>query len=234
MPQPEPPQRRFPETYGTELYSRVEDGYEVDQPYPWLRGIAISIGLVIFAVAIWNQAFHKQLPESGPFPEPVQRSLAHPVSLPTFQGFAFEAMAEYEIEALVVSRKRYWFGQDHKMIPVDLALAWGPLTTRQALDEVRYSQSGRWYYYRATRTSPVPADQVFLHSANTHIIPAVDRPDVRREVLRIRRGDRIRLEGWLVDVISPSGNRLRSSRSRRDTGGGSCEILYVTRMEKLP
>jgi hypothetical protein len=41
----------------------------------------------------------------------------------------------------------------------------------------------------------------------------------------------LRLQGLLVDVDHPSGWRWRTSLSRDDTGGGSCEIVYLQEIE---
>ena len=71
-------------------------------------------------------------------------------------------------------------------------------------------------------------------AANTHIIPAND--EIRDLVGYIRRGDHIKLKGYLVNV---SGYRdadratfvWNSSTSRTDTGPHSCEVFYVTSVE---
>jgi len=57
------------------------------------------------------------------------------------------------------------------------------------------------------------------------MIPANDW--VRKKLKKIRRGDIVQLRGQLVDVDGDSGWRWRTSLSRNDTGGGSCEIVYL-------
>ena len=43
----------------------------------------------------------------------------------------------------------------------------------------------------------------------------------------MRKGDRVRIDGWLVQANAPDGWRWRSSLTRDDSGGGACEVVYV-------
>ena len=76
-------------------------------------------------------------------------------------------------------------------------------------------------------------ENVERSASNNHIIPADDR--IKRTVLKIRRGDRVKLEGYLVDVkaADDKGNTFtwNSSTTRTDTGDGACELIYVTKAE---
>ena len=56
-------------------------------------------------------------------------------------------------------------------------------------------------------------------------------PALRDRLIALRRGDFIRIEGWLTDA-EIGGLRLRSSRHRRDSGPGACEIVLVERLLK--
>jgi len=44
----------------------------------------------------------------------------------------------------------------------------------------------------------------------------------------VRRHDLVSLEGYLVEIAGPEGYHWRSSLSRDDTGGGACEVMWVT------
>ena len=61
------------------------------------------------------------------------------------------------------------------------------------------------------------------------MIPASN--GVAGRLKKIRRGDIVRIRGFLVDVDHDSGFFWRTSLSRDDTGNGSCEILYVDWIE---
>ncbi len=142
--------------------------------------------------------------------------------------------AEYEIEALVVHTKRYDSKVSGALAPVDLALAWGKTAEYNDRINFHWSQSGRWYSWHVNDLDeliPVgDVENVEKSSSNNHIIPADN--NVKTTVLKIRRGDRVKLKGYLVDVDASdsSGNTFtwKSSTTRTDTGDGSCELIYVT------
>ena len=48
-----------------------------------------------------------------------------------------------------------------------------------------------------------------------------------------RQGDRVRINGWLVEANAADGWRWRSSTSRDDSGGGACEVVYVCSISRL-
>jgi hypothetical protein len=58
-----------------------------------------------------------------------------------------------------------------------------------------------------------------------HLIPA--DAEVAREMAKVDADDRVRIDGWLVQVEAGDGWRWRSSLRRDDSGGGACELVYV-------
>jgi hypothetical protein len=136
----------------------------------------------------------------------------------------------YEIKAVVLARERYRNDPGAKLSPVDLALGWGPMSTAAVINDLSISQSGRWYEYSWSGEEPLPPDEITAHSANTHCLPAT--PEIRRQLLAIKRHDVVTLEGYLVEVTGPEGYRWRSSLSRTDTRGGACEVLWITRIAR--
>ncbi len=144
--------------------------------------------------------------------------------------FALTPKAKYRLSGTVVSRESYSDGWDSILSPVDLAIAWGKLADPQFEKHVSFSQSGRWYYYKAHAGSPVDNRYIGTHSGNNHIIPA--NQNVSKAVKWVRRKDKIILEGFLVDVKGTyKGGTVmwNTSLSRTDTGNGSCELFYVTK-----
>lgn len=145
--------------------------------------------------------------------------------------------AGYEIDALVVHTKRYDSKVSGALAPVDLALAWGKTAEYNDRIDFHWSQSGRycsWHVDDIDELMPVgDVENVERSASNNHIIPADDR--IKRTVLKIRRGDRVKLEGYLVDVkaADDKGNTFtwNSSTTRTDTGDGACELIYVTKAE---
>ncbi|MBA2432564.1 MAG: hypothetical protein H0V56_10700, partial [Chthoniobacterales bacterium] len=115
--------------------------------------------------------------------------------------------------------------------PTDLALGWGSMSDSQVLEQLKISQSSRFYWYRFQLPPPIPQEEIARQSTNVHIIPA-DRA-IARQCRSLRTGELIRLEGQLVEASGPEIGTWRSSLSRNDTGKGACELLLVERVEKI-
>jgi hypothetical protein len=138
--------------------------------------------------------------------------------------------ADYQIAARVVGRAVY---EDEvaAVVPFDLALGWGEMSDPAVDKWIRWRQADRWYYYQWGSKSPYKGNDIGHQSANVHIIPATD--NLNRHLGRLRASDLILLEGLLVDVLSQRNEDSRfwyTSLSRTDSGGGACEIFYVTRL----
>lgn len=163
--------------------------------------------------------------------EPVQTS---PILPATFRSgdFSVTPLATYSLTAVVLSRSRYRYDAGAKIAPVDLALGWGPMSIAGVINELSISQSGRWYEYSYRNDPPLDPTQIARNSANTHCIPAND--DVRRQLLDVKRHELVTLSGYLVEVTRADGFRWRSSLTREDTGGGACEIVWITTLEHHP
>jgi hypothetical protein len=144
----------------------------------------------------------------------------------------FTALAQFDVQARVLSTNHYSFDTMAAISPVDLALGWGPMSDSDVLAGVRVTQSGRFYYWssRFGRRLPIPKNEVISHSANMHMIPADD--EVRKTLLATRTGELVTLSGLLVQVNRPNGWILRTSLSRTDTGMGACEVVWVERIRR--
>jgi hypothetical protein len=196
-----------------------------------LRTLAVAAAL-LGLLWLWSQ-HQPPLHAAGPFPEPRQIALSPTLNLPAPSGFRIEATDEYVVEAMIVSAKHYRSGREADLSPVDFALAWGRMTQEPTISAVRFSQSGRWYHFEWKGNPGIPVAEMMRSSANTHIIPATDDPSLRDMLLSLRRGDCVRLSGYLVRVTGDDGWRWNSSRTRADSGGHSCELMYVTSVDLL-
>lgn len=154
-------------------------------------------------------------------PEQVELHDAAPLSQ---DGHVLLPLAKYEIEARVLSTERYRFDRGAQLSRLDLALGWGPMSDGEVLRHFDINQGFRLFTWR-TRQFPIPREDVEAHAANVHVI-AADRV-VERKLRRLREGDVVRLEGFLVEARGPDGWTWRSSLTRHDTGDGSCELLLV-------
>jgi hypothetical protein len=141
------------------------------------------------------------------------------------------ALAGFSVEARVLGREDYRLDREAAYAPIDLALGWGRMREDAVLAQLEITQSGRWYRYRWRNQPPIPLAEIVRSSANMHMIPA--NAAVAADLERISDGDRVRVDGWLVQLDSPGGMRWRSSLSREDSGGGACELVYVCAVSRL-
>jgi hypothetical protein len=185
--------------------------------------------LLLFVAAIWFVRHEPAAHWRGlPAPQdPIQAAAALPPSF-RHDPYVIKPLAAYLITAVVLSRARYRFDPESDLAPVGLALGWGPMSIASVLNELSISQSGRWYEYSWQNEPPLDPGVIAKHSANTHCLPADD--DVRRQLLAVRRHDLVTLEGYLVEITGPNGYHWLSSLTRDDTGAGSCEVMWVTRV----
>lgn len=145
-------------------------------------------------------------------------------------GYGVKPLARFSIEARVLRAERYWLDRGADLAPVDLALGWGAMSDSAVLEKLKISQGTRFYHWQSVDNSlPVPRGYIETHSANMHMIPADE--SVARVLKEARRGNIVRLSGYLVEARAPDGFRWRSSLTRNDIGAGACELIWVERIE---
>jgi hypothetical protein len=188
----------------------------------WVLVIGVAAGAANYA---HNRSAEKRLLQASPIAAVPQQGGTSQKSFEQ-SGYRIQPVASYEIRAMVLSIESYRLGREADLSPLDFALGWGPMSDPAVLQELQISQGNRWYQYRWKGNPPLEPVLIVKHSANTHLIPAND--DVRRALAKVQKGEVVRLVGSLVNVEHPDGWRWRSSTSRDDTGGGSCELLWVT------
>lgn len=188
-----------------------------------------ALALIVLVLAVWLYAHEpaagwKGMPAAR---DPVQAATGLPK--PFRQGaYTITPLARYAVTAVVLSRDRYRNDRGAELSPVDLALGWGPMSVASVLNELKISQSGRWYEFSSRGELPLDQRQIELHSANTHCLPADDA--MRDRLLAVKRHQVVTMEGYLVEVTAEDGYRWRSSLTRDDTGGGACEVMWITRL----
>jgi hypothetical protein len=140
-------------------------------------------------------------------------------------GYQIAPFARFTVRARLLSAERYRIGREADLSPIDFALGWDAMSHDSVLDRLKISQGNRFYYYRWENEPPLPVSEIVRSSANMHLIPA--GADVRQQLEGVRPGAVVTLHGWLVDVAAPDGWRWASSRTREDSGGGACELMWV-------
>lgn len=183
----------------------------------------------LFAFAAWlmwpaPKADWKGIPAEVP---PVQTKLDLPAAF-VHGDYTITPLARYNLTAVVLGRERYRHDRDAVLSPVDLALGWGPMSMADVMNDLKISQSGRWYQYRWSDEPPLDPAQIAANSANTHCLPADKK--VRSALLAVKRHDLVTLEGYLVEVTGPKGYRWSSSLTRNESGARACEVFWITRV----
>lgn len=157
--------------------------------------------------------------------EPVSRqSITH-------GDYQLTPLAEYDIEARVLSREDYSIDAGSSLSPTDLAVGWRRMSDTAVIEQLDISQSVRFFTYRWASTPPIPLTEIERSSANMHMIPADQ--NVARRLDEIREGAIVRLRGQLVEAHRNDGFQWRSSLTREDSGAGACELFLVDSIEGL-
>lgn len=139
--------------------------------------------------------------------------------------------ATYRITGYAAETSRKLLDEWDFVMPLDVALVWGPVADPDVLGHLKFHLSERYVsYWYDGRTPPAAVAQLRSHVANNHLIPASE--DVADRLRHIAVGDLVTLQGKLVDVDIRDARgkqvfQARTSLSRDDVGSGACEILWV-------
>jgi len=158
---------------------------------------------------------------------PIQQNITN-IEPFDYKEFKITPLAKFSIEARVLSRKRYYFGRAAKLVPVDLALGWGPMSDESILKSIKISQSNRFYFW-FVKKFPIPKQEIITHSSNMHLIPA--NSEIRSKIKKARKGSLVKFSGYLVKATCDDGWHWNSSLKRDDVGNGACELVWVDEFE---
>lgn len=191
-----------------------------------MNRLVVVLLLLVAVYSGWQQWRHRAVtPPMGELAPaaPAQSPLLAPLVFEK-DGYRLDAQASYDIRARLLSREAYRFGREADLSPVDFALGWGPMSDSTLLKQMTISQSNRFFRLRWQQLS-VPVATVMQHAANTHMIPA--SPAVAAALEKMRPGQLIELQGYLVNVSATDGWHWHSSLTRTDSGAGACELFWV-------
>lgn len=167
-------------------------------------------------------------PEEAILGEPVQKNLTAAVEPIKKNGYMLTPLAEFQAEARVLSAHHYNGDRESDLVPVDLALGWKHMSEDAVLQKIEIHQDGRFYFWK-TNAFPISRAEIETQSTNMHLIPA---DSIIEETLKsIKTGERVKFSGYLVEARGKDNWHWRSSLTRKDTGAGACELVYVTSLE---
>jgi len=190
------------------------------------------LAVLIFSFVSFQEGSLELSPErqSLVMSEPYQGQVQNPEKF-TVDNFLVTPLATFRAKALVLSARRYRFDSPAKLSPVDLALGWSHMADPELLSRLTITQRGRWYRWRPSDRD-VNRRKIEHNSANMHMIPSTE--EIRKTLLRVRKGDIVSFAGYLVRVDRPDGWNWVSSLTRTDTGNGACEIVWLQELSIIP
>jgi hypothetical protein len=192
-----------------------------------MKNYSIILAVVLLAWVFWHHPKAHWTGELAPSePQQISGPLPHAWG---YKDFTVTPRAKYHIKAVILSKHHYWgeVEMEDTISYYDLALGWGPMSDARNINQLDISQDGRWYNYRWSKNSLIDLSEIIDHSSNNHIVAA--NQDVLEAVEHFKLYDLIEMEGYLVDIRSNKKDwSWHTSLSRADTGGGSCELFWVT------
>jgi hypothetical protein len=208
-----------------------------------LARIVLPLAAAAFAASFF---LRNRLPDQGLaletlLQEPVQTEEGVPEPFEVTRKnvtYAVTPLYSYELWGLVVSyhHSASFVDISHKqwndfLNTKDVCVIWGRNVETGVYKRMTFRNRDFTCYYRYPDQE---TGRLFTESAlsNNHLLPA--DPVVAAAVLEARKGDQIRLKGWLVSYgVKGAPYARRSSLSRNDRGNGACEVVYVTEFEIL-
>jgi len=197
----------------------------------------MKIKLIIFLILLVLGYYYWQNDQPVTHEGKGQIAKDHPKQTPSKEkefkfgdGYTVHPLADFDITARVLSKKRYFMDNESELAPVDLAMGWGPMSDDTVLSKLKISQRNRWFYWKCD-SYPIPKDQIEHNAANMHLIPADD--NIEKLIKSVKAGNLVHFKGHLVKATKPGGWNWQSSLSRTDTGNGACEVIFVKEFQIL-
>lgn len=194
-----------------------------------IRSLLIVAAIAIALVSAYRTWLHRpveRVPGILVAEEPRQRDIDSGTRPFEHDDYEISPIATFHVRARLLGSKRYTSDRESDLSPIDFAIGWGPMSDTAVLDHLELSQRVRYFTLR-WEALPLPEEEMFGHATNMHLIPADDT--VRQALDRMRVGEIIELDGYLVQVKAADGWSWRSSLSRTDRGAGACELMWVER-----
>jgi hypothetical protein len=160
------------------------------------------------------------------------------------KGNTITPLADYKIQALLVTREKYSTTFDFAAIESqwDLGVVWGPIANKKILEEINLRQYGRYLRWSYCGQQPpnmsalkdpanpekTPTDILAENIGNIHIVCS---PEMNKKIKRLRTNQVVTLQGVLIEVrFAGQSTPWRSSLTRTDQGNHACEIMYLEQL----
>ncbi len=134
------------------------------------------------------------------------------------------------VRGLVLSKRHYLGDPKADIAPYDLVVGWQRMSDPSVIKQINIRQNNRFYYWHVNEF-PIPRDEIELSSTNLHLVP--NSPKIAEQLEGLQRGDVVSLVGYLTDIKDEDEFIWATSRSRKDSGDGACEIVLVKQLSVI-
>lgn len=200
--------------------------------------VVICLSALALLVSYWNR---NTFVDSGALlpvidVEPEQSQTSRGAFMADWQGdqYQIRPQFDYELTGLVVSFRQHDGNSrmhrrsaDHLNV-ADLCVVWADNARNPHLNEISFWNGVFTCNFKTTDQQAWDAFDIYQIS-NNHLLS--DDRLIRDAIDDVRIGDQIRLRGALATYVSPNGSERGTSTTRRDTGDGACETIYVDSFE---
>ncbi len=194
---------------------------------PLVRHI-LTIGLLLFGLWLYQEL--RPVPQAPGVLAPDAPRVAPVIDKPQIferNAHVLTALARFEAHARVLSVDRYAGDRAAKVAPLDIALGWGPLSDSVTLKIVDVAQTKRGVVFKSYDPK-LPDEQAATFLLNVHVIAA--DAALGKKLEDLRRGNVVRMQGWLVEAVSGDGWRWRGEE-RRESPAMPGTLLWLTHIE---
>lgn len=182
--------------------------------------------------------------------DPIQKDINNSKYIKVYgdkNKYYLKPQAQYSLSGLVVAKNsNFWFRDVMRstfddICLIDFGIAWGDLASDKdklykywkfkSKKTLGQSRQLEWRSKMPLNQTPWTMDYINSHISHTHMIPA--NANVMGGLLKIKKNDYVKLDGYLVDIYSEDFQIIaQTSLSRFDTnptsrGYGACEDMYV-------
>jgi len=158
----------------------------------------LLLGLLVLGV--WFYEVMRPIPQPPGILAPDAPQAARLANKPrTFvrNEYVFTALAHFEAKARILSVERYRHDRESQVALLDVVLGWGRLSDSVTLKNVDIAQSERGVLSKSYDPA-LPDAEVEAHILNLHLVAS--DPQVEKRVKKLRVGNVVRFEGYLVEA----------------------------------
>lgn len=152
------------------------------------------------------------------------------------RSYEIKPLYDYDLTGMIVSFRHHdgdsfmHRQSDDHLNMLDICVVWGETANNPFLDQFSF-WNGTFTCNFSTSDQQAWAGFDIFQISNNHLLS--DNERIRKQVEDIRVGDQIRVQGWLSSYTGPSGSERGTSTTRRDSGNGACETIFVNEFDIL-